>query len=101
MSLAREQVHIDHQRTIGGEVRQLQLGVDAVLAGCGDRAVACLGQRDSQLIEIDQAQAQLAAERRGHPLRRGNEGRRSRDLQLGKVLFHLLVYSVEPPLVAC
>ena len=55
-----------------------------------DGAVACLRERNRQLVEVDKAEPQLAPERRGHAFGDRNEFRRRGDLELGEVpLGHL------------
>src|SRR5437899_6865035 len=93
MTFHRHEVNVDDQRAVGGEVVQLELGRGVEVLGRVDGAVARLRQRDRQLVEVDQAEPQLAPERHRHPLGDGYEGGRGWDLQLGEVtLGHFLSF---------
>src|SRR4029077_12356320 len=80
---------VHHERAIGREVVQLEVGRGVEVGRGRDRAVARLCERDRELVEVDEAQPQLAPQRRGHPLGHGNEGRRRRDLQLREIALHV------------
>jgi len=81
--LRRQQVNVDDERSVRGEIRELQVVLPAEVLGRGDRAVASLRQRDAELVEVCEAQAELAAQCAGDTLRHRDECRRCWDLQLG------------------
>ncbi len=52
---------------------------------CADGTVTGLRERDRQLVDVDQAEAKLATQRRGDSLGDRDEGRRRRDLELSEI----------------